>query len=429
MNILSFILLAGNPVPAIHYYGWDVIGFWYRQAANQYMEYSWQVRTAYFILLMNVVTMIFLTILFSRHVVRRQKAEKMYQQCKERFLEPFTKILSSEVHWSVMMIERECECMADQFAEYDGSTYSRLICKIRMEMNDRVFLPNVQLLCELTGVRDTLETKLKSGNDVVQTLQLIDTLALRISEGRLAVYINHRDNRTRQMARLCLGLCTESDPFRYLEEDLDEYIAPARFMSLHRLFGWLAATNRQVPPFLTIASHVKNDRSAAFMIEEVAFWGNELEKKALSQFYMSDRIACRIAAMRAVARLRDASQEEELINTYRHQPEEVQLEILRTITTLCTGHQAAFLEKAYLTAPSKRLAECALSCLYGYGESGRLAFERLRQTPLDRRSRNLLDQIESMGELEKLRNGEISELKVTSPKIVDDMDDQENLDT
>lgn len=396
--------LSPLSVPTIEYYGWDVVDFWYRQLADRYFEYSWQVRTAYVILLLNIITMVVLTVLFGRQVYRRRQEEKAYHECEERFRDAFRAVIESPVHWSVERIETECGCSVAEMRQYKGSTLSRLICNIRLRMADRVYLPNVQLLCELTSVRDTLEDHLKRGMGVEQTLQLIDTLSLRISEGRLAVYTNHRDHRIRRMARLCLSLCTDSDPFRYLQEDLEERVTPSQLMSLHRLFGYLHTTHHQMPSFLTIASRLKNDRSAAFMIEEVAYWGNDNERKSLSQFYLSDRIACRLAAMRAVAFLCDASQEDALIATYSQQPEEVQMEILHTVTVLATGHQTAFLEKAYIAAPSKRLAERALSCLYRYGQSGHESFEQLRMAPLDRRSRSLLDQIESMGLLEEKRH-------------------------
>lgn len=355
------------------------------------------------IVLLNIVTMIFLAILFSRHAFIRNREQKNYKKCEKRFREAFKTILESPYHWSIKNIEDECECSVEEFKKFRGNTYSQLICNIRLEMNERLYLPNAQLLCELTGVRSYIENNLLHGRKVTQNLQLIMTLPLRISEGRLALYTNYRDKRIKQIARLCLVLCTESDPFRYLIEDLDGPIATWRLMSLHRLHGWLAATNRQEPPFLTIASRVKNEHSAAFMIEEVAYWGTEQEKKALSRFILTERAQCRKAAIHAIAMIDDRTQEEAVIDSYVAQPEEVQKEILKTVTSLNTGRHAAFLEKCFITAPSKQLAELALLCLRKYGKTGYQRFQLLRQTPIDRRSRHLLEQIESMSELEEKR--------------------------
>lgn len=398
--------------PVVQFYGWEVVRFVFRQLLNQFFDFSWQVRTSYFILLFNIITIILLSIMFIRRMMITHRADKLYEECSERYYEPFTKVLLSPIHWSVMNIEKVCECSVDEFAEYNGATFARLLCDIRVREDSRVHLPNMQLLAELTGVRAAVEEELKKGIKVIENLEVIDTLCLHISEGRLAVYTSHRDKRLRQMARECLTLCTESDPFRYLESDLNEHMAPARFMSLHRLFNYLSVTNRQMPPFITIANNVTNDNSAAFMINEVAYWGTQMEREALPSFFLSERLPCRIAAMRAVGKLGYTQCEEELIETYSSQPEEAQMELLSTIITLNTGLQAAFLERAYLTAPSKRLAEKALECLYKYGEVGRKRFEQLRHTPLDRRSRYLLDQIESMGILDEMRAGRIESSEI-----------------
>lgn len=399
--LINIILL--DAAPSINYYGWDVVGFWYRQVTERFFDFSWQIRVAYAIVLVSLITVLILIVIFSNQIRTRNQKERAYRQCKERFEEHFDAILLSPVHLSVVNIESICECSVEDFHDFSGETFSKLICLLRMKHHKKVYLPNVQLLCDLTDVTSYVEESLKRGRDVELIFQLIDTLALRISEGRLAVYTNHRDGRIRRLARLCLMICTDSDPFRYLEEDLNEDVAPSHYISLHRLFGWLAATNRQMPPFLTIAEHVKDEEGAAFMIEEVGYWGNDVERRAVSKFFMSEHVPSRIAAIRVVSQLKDKTREAELVASYRLQPEDVQLEILDMIRVLQTGEQAAFLEKSYITAPSKALAEKALFSLFMYGTEGRARFERLRQTPLDRRSRNLLDQIESMGILEQLR--------------------------
>lgn len=396
-------LVQSGTSPEVHFYGWEVVKFWFRQITEQLFTYSWQVRTAYFIVLLSILIILLVAIVFTRRMRVRNKKSKMYEQCQKRFHDAFYTILASDFHYSVMNVEAVCECSAEDLHEYSGATYSRLLCNIRTEMRDKISLPNMQLLAELTDVRGWLENNLTKGNEVLTSLQVIATLPVRISEGRLATYTNHYDMRTRHMARQVIGFCTENDPFRYLEEDLNDYVAPYRYMSMHRMFGWLYNNDRQMPDFLTIAEHLNNDKSAAFMIEEVAYWGNDAERNAISEFFHSDKIACRIAAIKVIALLQDLSKEDELVALYPEQPADVKKEILTTIAALNSGNQAPFIERAYLTSPSKDLAEHALACLFRYGTSGRKRFESLRQMPLTSRSKGLLEQIEMMGQLEEMR--------------------------
>lgn len=399
---MDFLVQTGN-TPEINFYGWEVFQFLLRQLRGQMFSYPWQIRTAWMIVVVTMLVIIAIAIIFARQIRIKNKEKKLYDKCYERFYEPFSTILASTFHYSVMNVEALCSCDAEDMHMFSGDTYSRLLCHIRTEMKDSVSIPNMQLLCELTDVRGTLENNLTKGRNVLATLQIVASLPVRISEGRLATYINHHDDRTRHLARQVIGICTENDPFRYLVEDLNEYVAPYRFMSLHRLFGWLKANDRQMPDFITTAEQVSNDKSAAFMIEEVAHWGSDSEKNSISQFFSSPRSACKIAAIKVVAMLGDTSREEELIRIYPDQPVEVKAEILSAIAALNTGRQAPFFEKAYLTSPSKDLAEHALSCMYSYGEAGRKRFNNLRQMPMNARSKDLLDQIASMGDLEEMR--------------------------
>ena len=113
---------------------------------------------------------------------------------------------------------------------------------------------------------------------------MVVNLNIRINEGELAIYLNHHNSNIRLMARLANIICTENEPYKYLEEDLNQRMLPWRPMLTHRLFGWLQECGRPMPSFIVLAESLENEQASAFLIEEVAYWGNDTEKDELAKF-------------------------------------------------------------------------------------------------------------------------------------------------
>lgn len=408
MNIFLTQILQTSP--EVNFYGWDVAKFWWRQLAERFFAYSWQVRTAYAILVLCVLSVLILSLVFGRHIRRRRRKDEAYSRCRERFYEPFRTILKTDYHLPTSSIEKICGCSVEEFAEFMGDIYAKLLYELRNELSEMISLPNIQLISELTGVRSWIEDNLHKGKEVENSLEFVVTMPIRISEGTLANYANYHDSMTKNIARQALYICNGNEPFRYLEDDLEEISRRYRYMSLHRIFGWLYHNQKQMPSFLVMAENVKNGQSAAFMIEEIAYWGKESERQSVNKFFFSNKIECRIAAIKVAAMLGKSVWEDTLVESYQKQPEDVQMQILETITSLKTGKQADFLEKSYISAPSKTLAEEALRCLFSYNAEGRERFERLSQSPMSERDRRLLEQIRSLAELEEKRKQREREL-------------------
>ncbi|MBP9998379.1 MAG: hypothetical protein KBS67_03970 [Bacteroidales bacterium] len=406
-TILVYIL---NATPEVNFYGWDVVKFWCRQVLDRFFTYSWQVRTAYAIVVLCVISVLSLSFIFSGYIRKRRKKDDAYKKCKDRYIGPFRTILKTDYHLPTSSIEKICDCHIEDFAEFEGGIYAKLLCEIRNELSDVISLPNIQLLAELTGVRSWIENNLHKKNDIEISLELVVTMPIMISEGQLANYANYYDPLTKNLARQALYICNDNEPFRYLEEDLEEIPRQYRYMSLHRMFGWLYHNQKQMPSFMVLAEKVNNEKSASFMIEEIAYWGRESEKQSVNKFFYSNKIACRVAAIKVVAMLGKTIWEDALVESYQKQPEEVQMQILETITALKSGKQAGFLEKCYISAPSKTLAEQALRCLFNYNAEGKEKFEKLSQTPMSERDRNILEQIRSLANLEEKRKQREKEL-------------------
>ncbi len=397
----TFTQLQG---PIAEFHGWEVFAYYINNLENYFADYLWQVRTAYGLIIGCILVMLVLYVLFFLMIKKTTKYKKEYKKLEENFREPLYNIMILPDPPSAMEIEEMLGCRIDELKQYNPQMFTQLISSLRMELCEILYLPNIQLVCGITGVTDYIERCLVGQKRVFEILQMVVNLNIRISEGELAIYLNHHNPNIRLMARLAYTTCTENEPYQFLEEDLNQKMPLWRPMLTHRLFGWLQECGRPMPSFLTIAESLKNDQAAAFLIEEVAYWGSETEKNELSKFFLAPRYSSRLAAMRATAQLARQENEQALIDSYDHQPESIKREILKTILAINSGKQVDFFERVYNITSSKETQEQAMTCMYLYGSEGRRRFEIIRsQTQIGDEHRVLLDQIDATNLLKQLQ--------------------------
>lgn len=388
---------------AFDYY-WGVVSYFWESKLAVFTSFPWQVQTAFGLTVFCIVIMFIVASRFFKHKKQLQQFQDELDYVNENLREHFYAVLTSADDYSVPMIEEECQMTMEDMAKLTPEVLAMVITELRLELSELTFLPNLDVLCEATGVKSYYESNLTHRRDVLTTLQNLVTMTLRVSEGHLATYINHHNSNIRHMARMCYIICTKAEPYRYLEEDLQEKQALWRPMMLHRLFGWLRDTERQMPQFLVLASVMKDDDTAAFLIEEIAYWGNDSEKESISTFFLSPMFKCREAALKAVTFLHDERHEQSIIDSYPNQPEYLRRECLRAIQSIGSGKYLEFFVDSYYNTSSQETRECALTCLYSYGAEGRRRFETMRNDiASDEQGLTLLDQIDSLAVLQQLR--------------------------
>jgi len=390
--------------PVVKFHGWEVIGYYINNIMNYFAEYTWQVKTAYIIVVACILVMCILFVLFFFMMKRKTRYKREFAKLEEMYREPLYQILILPEPPDIIDVEDLMGCRIEELKKHNPRMFAQMISALRMELSEILYLPNIEFVCNITGVIEYFDRCLVNRKHVFEVLQMVVNLNLRINEGELAIYLNHHTTNIRLMARLAYTICTENEPYKYLEEDLNQRLLPWRPMLTHRLFGWLQECGRPMPPFLNMAEMLVNEKSAAFMLEEVAYWGTEEEKNQLSKFFLSPRYSCRIAAMHATSLLGRKDSEPALVASYDQQPERIKREVLKTILAINSGKQVDFFENVYNTTSSKETREQALTCLYMYGNEGRRRFEIIRaQTQNDDERRALLDQIDSINLLKQLQ--------------------------
>lgn len=400
IKILIFWLHVTPPSglggPNAYFYGWEVLTY-VRYLVDAYLrQYSWQVQTSLIIITLSMAMVLILGMVFTKNMMTRNSRDRLFELCRARFEEPFRMVLSAQEKWPHEEIEYVCKVDTSALQTFDPATFARLIVKLRLEQSSRVFMPNMQRLCNITGVQVYLEYNMVKGHHVEETLQILMTLPIRISEGALAAYTGSRRRRTRELARSYYGFCSKTEPFHYVTQDANESFQMWYPTMLHRLVGWHHAKGHPVPQFLTLARQSENSDKRALFISEIPYWGSEKEKRGVRAYLTADDPKCRSAAIQALAIIGDPDSEDELVANYGSQFPQAKRETLLAVAKINTGRQTEFFKQAYLQSSSQNTRAVALSCLYNYGEEGRRVFHELAHVGLD--DSRFFEQIESSEE-------------------------------
>lgn len=401
--ILSALLRAvDSTFEPVEFSGIDILKYYWHLTENNFAGYSWQIVTAYNITMYSIITLVVLFCMFWFKVWRQKKRVKKQKELREYYVGKFHTILGSAEELKPTQILAILEKSQDEVLKNDPYYYAQLLEETRMDMYEIVYLPNMQTLASTLGVCEHFERQLLQRKDVFRTLQMLLMLQLTVSEGRLANYVNHANNEIRMMARLNYITCSSNEPYRYLLEELNQEQSLYRPMILNYIFGWMKFREQRMPNFLDLSDRVEDPHSAAYLLHEVAYWGNDEEKADIKNYFLSEKLPVRSAAIEVATALRDTEAEENLKKSYFHQPEDIRRQVLRALLSMRTGKQTEFFKKAFELSSSRETRETALYCLYEYGNDGRRMFELMRHDA-DEETRRLIDQVDSIAIISQLQ--------------------------
>lgn len=398
--------IAGRMVQStyepVEFSGFDLIKYYWHLTENNFAGYSWQIVTAYNITLYSTITVVVLFCMFWVKVWKQKHRNEKQKKLREYYVDRFHVILGSAEVLKPTEILQMLEKTEEEVLKNDPYYYAQLLEETRMDMYEIVYLPNMQTLASVLGVCDHFEKQLLQRKDVFRTLQMLLMLQLTVSEGRLANYVNHDNAEIRMMARLNYITCSSNEPYRYLLEELNQEQSLYRPMILNYIFGWMKFREQRMPNFLDLSDRVQDPNSAAYLLHEVAYWGNDEEKADIKNYFLSEKLPVRSAAIEVATALRDTDAEENLKKSYFHQPEDIRRQVLRALLSMRTGKQTEFFKKAFELSSSRETRETALYCLYEYGNEGRRMFELMRHDA-DEETRRLIDQVDSIAIISQLQ--------------------------
>ena len=365
------------------FYGWEVVEYVHYLIDAYIRQFPWQVRLSFGLIALSVLTIVILFFLFSHKANVRWRQERLYEKCCQRYESAFRQILQTDQKLNREEMEYICRHDGSEMSQMDSMVMARLLEKLRMELTHKLYIPNMQRLCRLTGVQDALETNLLKHRDVERTLQILIYLPCRVSEGSLAVYLENKDARIRELARAYFGFCSKTEPFAMVTKDVNEPFNLWYPTLFHRLCGWHVAKGHPMPHFSSLIRQSTNEDKKALFISEVPYWGTDDEKRSLRDYLNSTSKKCCSAAIHALAIIGDPEAEDDLVQHYRDLFPAAKRETLRAVAMIKTGRQVEFFREAYLHTTSQKTRALVLSCLYKYSDEGRKVFYELASAGRD----------------------------------------------
>ena len=208
--------------PSAYFYGWQVLTY-VRYLADAYLrQFPWQVQISLLIIVLSSIVIIILFMMFLDKIIHREKTTRQYNALDERFRDAFREILDCDIKMSNEEMEYICKADCSELRQCNMPALTQLIVSLRLELSKKILLTNMQRLCNMTGVQEWLEFNMVKGRHIEQTLQILMTLPIRISEGALAAYTGHKNDRIRELARAYFGFCSKTEPFRFVMLDVNE---------------------------------------------------------------------------------------------------------------------------------------------------------------------------------------------------------------
>lgn len=244
--MISNLLTAGYQYPdghSVDFYGVEVVQFYVQRFLLYFSDYAIHIRVLYGMILLCILTLIVLFVLFFLKIRRNNRDRRAFEVARADLYDGFYHVLTSDTMSNYEDVEIACNATLDNIKKKcRPEILSRLISEICMDLSRELpSIPNAETLCALTGVKTYYERNLATGHLVLQTLQNVVNMHICVSEGLLAVYINHYNDNVRQMARMCHVISSQADPYHYFISDLENEHGVWRLMMLHRLFAWLWA--------------------------------------------------------------------------------------------------------------------------------------------------------------------------------------------
>jgi len=357
---------------------------------------SWQIHVAYFIVTSSILAMLILGVIFARRVHRRRKKEKRQREVCKQHKESIRQIMQSG-ELGEAEIRTRLGLHNGDYRKFrkDAPHFLQILVNLRIEASEAAYIPNLVKLSTLLGVRELAENNLLKGRDVFETLQALTMLQLPVTEGKLANYVNHKNREIRMMSRLMFMISSTSDPYKYLLDELNDSPSHLKRMLLHYILGWKQSQGMQMPSFIPLIEKTPRDATAAFLIDEITFYGTDEERQATRHFLSTDNPLCKTAVIRKAPLFDDDDTYRRLRDLYPHQPEEIKRAILHSLAARRADEHTAFFRQCYHDSFSRETKEVALRCLYISEGTGRREFEMIRQNSKGE-ERTLMDKIDSM---------------------------------
>lgn len=365
-------------------WGWNVVRYYYFLYVHLFADYPWVVRIAYGVIIICCLAFILLGIAMMVDVYIRWRNWKKLVEIEKLYLEKLKSVCYADVeNLSTDEIMRRMEYKPRKWKNWEMRQWANVFIEAsRFTNTQNPNLTNIQRAMRMVGFTDYVEAQLMHGKRTVK-LKMIQTVRLtnmQLPNSTITRLVNDKDEELRMAARLYYMCTSKDDPYVFFEEETKKGMRFSLWdmMELHEIFRKVDEGGLRAPLFVPILQRVANPNVAAFMLQEIAYWGTDQEMRYVMEYFESPDFTQRAAAFTAMGIRRFAEAEKSMERVFHKQTEANRRLILNSLLSIKSGRAVPFFRDTYNTAISSFTRRTALRCLWMSGASGRAVFDSLQ---------------------------------------------------
>ncbi len=254
------------------------------------------------------------------------------------------------------------------------------ITDTRTDAGETINRTNFHNIIVAFGLQSFFESELQFSRTKykVRALTWVRFLEENVPGAVITPLLYARNNDLRKAAQATFMWNSVVEPFRFFDNgDYDKYYRDWDKIDIHSILVNRRKWGLPIPNVAHWVKDSKNEKLKPLFASEIRYLNKTNECDELfdtfirtSNIELKCEIACTLGKMHHVA------DEENLVDAYKVQVEQVKMAIINAIVDMGTGRQVHFLERCYDEAGDYSVKFAAALALYNYGDEGMQVFNR-----------------------------------------------------
>ncbi len=361
-------------------FGLDFLTYYFYLAYFKFIGYPLILRICILVVILCIVAYILLTIYLLYGILRRRNEKRRYQRLHQRYYQHMLAISADPVTWKDNEIgDRLSLDRAKRLKHEEMRGVTQLFVEAKLELEDRVNELNFQGIQSAFRIARFFEREIQFGRTTnkVQALKAIQSINCYVSEAVLVRFLYHRKLELRNAARFAYMWLSQSDPFRFFDEDTTMRLRKWDMAELHTIMQYRQHTEYPMPSFMKWVNGQVEDDVKIFFVNEIKYFKQTDSCPPLAEQLNTRNIALRSEIIHTLAAMKYRPAEKKMVDSYDIQPEQIKWDIIEAVSTLKTGNGVSFLWQAYEEADDTVTRLMTIKALYEYNDVSREAFDAL----------------------------------------------------
>ena len=361
--------------------GFDYLTYYFYLLYYKFIGYPVVLRICIAVVTLCVVFYLFLALYLVYGIYRRQREKKLFARIYKRFYEPLKSVLADRENRTIGEIaDLVGHDIKKSLKRQEMRFLVQVLIKIKSELGDKaVNNYNMQNVQGVFKGGSFFEREIQFGRPrhKIQALLSIQSVNGYVSEAVLVRFLYHRRIELRHAARFAYMWLSQSNPFRFFDEDTTMKLSKWDMAEIHMIVQHRQKMGFVVPSFLKWVNSSVEDNVKAFFVSEIKLFEQTDNCPPLLDMLNTKTWTLRNEIIRTLGGMQYVESEPKMVEIYDVQPEYIKRNILASVAGLRTGRALGFLHEAFERADDQGTKLCALTCLYDYGEPGRSLFGQL----------------------------------------------------